>query len=155
LAFVTGDSASAIRITEEWLERVPANSINRPFRNDTHAALAVFRVAHGDVDAAVADAREAIVRPQHGEDFDDIRAFTLQAVALVATSRSDERTAARIFGLSEAKANIDGGGYMERICRRLLVAALERKLSRMEIDLLMAAGAAASPDGLIAEALEI
>jgi tetratricopeptide (TPR) repeat protein len=157
LSFATGDSAAAIRITEEWLERVPPNSffLDRPFRNDIHAALAVYRIAHGDVDGAVADAREAIVRPQHGEDFDDFRPFTLQAVALVATSRSDERTAARIFGLSEAKTNIDGGGYIARLCRRLIVAALERKLSRMEIDILMAEGAAAPPDGLIAEALEI
>ena len=154
LAHATGDYATAVRITEEWLKRTPANSVDRAFLSDAHSALAVFRVAHGDADGALAAARAAIVRTQFGEDFDEIRAFTLQAVALVAASRSKERAAARLFGLSRANPNLSDG-YIERSCRDLLVAALESKLSRTEIDLLMAEGAAATSDWVIAQALEI
>ncbi len=154
LAFTMGDSATAIRITEEWLERVPADSVDRSFRSDAHSTLAVYRVADGDVDGALADARAAIVRPQHGEIFENTRASTLLAIALVAASRSDERTAARIYGFSVAKA-ITSEGYFERSCRDLLVTALERTLSRAEIDSLMTYGAAASLDTMIAEALRI
>jgi len=156
LEFADGHPEQALRSVSEALEMDPRRGVDAlnmsVYRNNS----AAYRTALGDIDGALALARDGLTFARQAQDALNV-AIALQHLALLMALLGQEQSAARFLGYADVQLKELGATRetTERWGYEKLMTTLREHLSDAEIRKLAAEGATWSEDQAVEEALKL
>ena len=156
IEFAEGHPEQALRLVSEALDMDPRRGVDTLNIAVYRSNSAAYQTALGDVDGALASAREGFGFARQAQDA-LLSVFGLQHLAMLTALLGHTQRATRLVGYLDTQLKELGAsrGPTEQWGYGKLMAALREHLSEAEIDKLAAEGAAWSEDQAVEEALKV
>src|SRR5579872_923323 len=156
IEFAEGHPEQAVRLVSEALAMDPRRGVDTLNVAVYRANSAVYQVALGDIDGALASAREGLGFARQAQDA-LMMAFSLQHHAMLVALLGKQHVAAKLLGYVDVQLKELGAsrGPTEQWGYEKLMVTLREHLSEAEIEKLAAEGKVWSEDHAVEEALKL